>query len=97
MLKKFITTLGILAVTLSLHAQSTYFNVTETEPFKDSRSGSSLEGAFTLASGKDTFEMIQENKGKTVYRPYLGTYDYDKFILANLSKSKKQFLILSKK
>lgn len=49
------------------------------------------------ANGKDTFEMIQENKGKTVYRPYLGTYDYDKFILANLSKSKKQFLILSRK
>lgn len=48
-------------------------------------------------NGKDTFEMIQENKGKAVYRPYLGTYDYDKFILANLSKSKKQFLILSKK
>ena len=49
------------------------------------------------ADGKDTFEMIQENKGKAVYRPYLGTYDYDKFILANLSKSKKQFLILTKK
>lgn len=49
------------------------------------------------ANGKETFEIIQENKGKTVYRPYLGTYDYDKFILANLSKSKKQFLILSKK
>ena len=49
------------------------------------------------ANGKDTFEIIQENRGKTVYRPYLGTYDYDKFILANLSKSKKQFLILSKK
>jgi len=49
------------------------------------------------ANGKDTFEMIQENKGKAIYRPYLGTYDFDKFILANLSKSKKQFLILSKK
>ena len=49
------------------------------------------------AKGKQTFELIQENKGKTIYRPYLGTFDYDKFILGNMSKSKKQFLILSKK
>jgi len=49
------------------------------------------------AEGKETFEMIQENRGKTVYRPYLGTFDYNKFILANLSKNKKQFLVLSKK
>ena len=52
MLQKYITTLVILIMGLSAHAQSTYFNVTETEPFKDSRRGSSLEGAFTLASGE---------------------------------------------
>lgn len=51
MLKKMITTLGALLITLSIQAQSTYFNVTETEPFKDSRRGSSLEGAFTLDDG----------------------------------------------
>lgn len=49
------------------------------------------------ANGEKTFELIQENKGKTIYRPYLGTFDYDKFILANMSKNKKQFLVLSKK
>jgi len=49
------------------------------------------------SEGKQSFEKIQENKGKTVYRPYLGNFDYDKFILVNLSKSKKQFLVLSKK
>ncbi|MEM7185056.1 MAG: hypothetical protein AAF466_00250 [Bacteroidota bacterium] len=48
-------------------------------------------------NGEKTFELIQENKGKTIYRPYLGTFDYDKFVLANMSKSKKQFLVLSKK
>jgi hypothetical protein len=47
--------------------------------------------------GEHTFEVIQENKGKTIYRPYLGTFDYNKFILGNLSKSKKQFLVLTKK
>ena len=49
------------------------------------------------ANGEKTFELIQENQGKTVYRPYLGTFDYDKFILANMSKNKKQFLVLSRK
>lgn len=52
---------------------------------------------FDIETGDQTYEKIQENKGKTVYRPYLGTYDYDKFVMANLSKSKKQFLILTQK
>jgi hypothetical protein len=48
--------------------------------------------------GEQTFEMIKENDGrKDFYSPNGGNYDYDTFIMANLSKNKRQFLILTKK
>ncbi|WP_299767765.1 hypothetical protein [uncultured Dokdonia sp.] len=48
--------------------------------------------------GGETYQMIKENDGrKDFYSPSSGNYDYNTFIMANLSKNKRQFLILSKK
>ena len=88
---KYLTALGILFVSFCLQAQSSYFNVSETEPFKDSRRGSSLEGVFTLIDGN----VVAERAAKKDL--LIRAFDYNKFILANLSKNKKQFLVLSKK
>lgn len=48
--------------------------------------------------GEETYQMIKENDGrKDFYSPFRGNYDYNTFIMANLSKNKRQFLILTKK
>ncbi|MCL7754851.1 hypothetical protein [Polaribacter sp. Z022] len=45
--------------------------------------------------GKVTHEKIQDNKGKTKYIPYKGSYADGKFVLYNHSNNKKQLMILS--
>jgi hypothetical protein len=44
--------------------------------------------------GNVTHEKIQDNKGKTMYIPYRGSYANGKFVMYNHSKSKKQLMIL---
>jgi len=48
--------------------------------------------------GNDTYQMVKENDGrKDFYSPNRGNYSFNQFIMANLSKNKRQFLILTKK
>ncbi len=48
--------------------------------------------------GKETYELIKENDGKKdFYSPTRGSFDYDKFIMANLSKNKRRFMVLTRK
>jgi hypothetical protein len=49
--------------------------------------------AFTK-DGKISYEKIQDNKGKTFYLPYYGTYENDTFIMPSTSKKRKRFMIL---
>ncbi|GAA4898428.1 hypothetical protein GCM10023311_24180 [Flaviramulus aquimarinus] len=44
--------------------------------------------------GKVQYNKIQDNKGKTFYKPYYGVYDGERFITISRSSGKKQFLIL---
>ena len=49
-------------------------------------------------NGNETYELIKENDGKKdFYSPTRGSFDYDKFIMANLSKNKRRFLVLTRK
>lgn len=47
--------------------------------------------------GNLRYEKIQDNKGKTTYIPYLGSYKNGKFVMYNHSKGYKQIMILSSK
>lgn len=44
--------------------------------------------------GKVTYEKIQDNKGKTFYLPFYGTYENDTFIMPSTTKKRKRFMIL---
>lgn len=44
--------------------------------------------------GKVTYEKIQDNKGKTYYLPFYGTYENDTFIMPSTTKKRKRFMIL---
>ncbi len=49
-------------------------------------------------NGNETYELIKENDGKKdFYSPTRGSFDYDKFIMANLSKNKRRFMVLTRK
>ena len=45
-------------------------------------------------SGEVTYSKIQDNKGKTYYLPYFGTYQNDTFIMMSSGRKKRQFMIL---
>ncbi len=47
--------------------------------------------------GDVTREKIQENKGKTLYIPYLGNYRNDTFIMFNRSKLNRRLMVLKVK
>lgn len=44
--------------------------------------------------GEVTYSKIQDNKGKTYYLPYYGTYQDETFIMMSDGRKKKQFMIL---
>ena len=44
--------------------------------------------------GEVTYSKIQDNKGKTYYLPYFGTYQNDTFIMMSSGRKKRQFMIL---
>ncbi|WP_397446748.1 hypothetical protein [Polaribacter sp. R77954] len=44
--------------------------------------------------GNLDYEKIQDNKGKTTYIPYLGSYNNGKFVMYNHSKGRKQIMML---
>lgn len=46
------------------------------------------------ADGEATYTKVQDNKGKTYYTPFRGTYKNSKFVMMSDPKSKKQFMIL---
>jgi len=46
------------------------------------------------SNGEVFYNKIQNNKGKTYYLPYLGSYNNGKFIMASDARKKKQFMIL---
>jgi hypothetical protein len=46
-------------------------------------------------SGEVTYSKIQDNKGKTYYLPYFGTYQNDAFIMMSSGRKKRQFMILN--
>ena len=45
-------------------------------------------------NGQVNYNKIQNNKGKTYYLPYYGTYENNNFIMINSGKSKTQFMKL---
>lgn len=45
--------------------------------------------------GNLKYEKIQDNKGKTMYSPYLGSYNNEKFVMYNHSKGYKKIMILN--
>ncbi|MCF6279992.1 MAG: hypothetical protein L3J14_06560, partial [Flavobacteriaceae bacterium] len=45
-------------------------------------------------NGEVSYNKIQNNKGKTYYLPYLGSYYNGKFIMASDARKKKQFMVL---
>jgi len=45
-------------------------------------------------TGEVSYDKIQNNKGKTYYLPYHGTFENDIFIMMSSKKSKKKFMIL---
>ena len=44
--------------------------------------------------GEVTYSKIQDNRGKTYYLPYYGTYQDEKFIMMSSGRKKRQFMIL---
>ncbi|GAB5563050.1 MAG: hypothetical protein Wins2KO_01130 [Winogradskyella sp.] len=44
--------------------------------------------------GEVTYSKIQDNKGKTFYLPYFGTFEEGKFIMMSSGRKKRQFMIL---
>ncbi|MGF1555961.1 hypothetical protein [Paucihalobacter sp.] len=44
--------------------------------------------------GEVAYNKVQDNKGKTFYTPFRGTYKNTKFVMMSDAKSKKQFMIL---
>lgn len=55
---------------------------------------SSLYDIVYYANGEVSYDKIQDNKGKTHYIPYYGTFVNDKFIMMSTGMKKKQFMIL---
>lgn len=47
--------------------------------------------------GNSTIEKIQDNKGKTYYIPFLGSFTNNKFVMFNISKYKKRLMVLEAK
>lgn len=47
--------------------------------------------------GNLEYEKIQDNKDKTMYSPYLGSYNNGKFVMYNHSRGRKQIMVLSSK
>jgi len=45
-------------------------------------------------AGEVTYSKVQDNKGKTYYLPYYGTFQDDKFIMMSSGRKKRQFMIL---
>jgi len=45
-------------------------------------------------SGEVIYSKVQDNKGKTYYLPFYGTYQDDTFIMMSDGRKKKQFMIL---
>ena len=45
--------------------------------------------------GEVTYSKIQDNKGKTYYLPYYGTWQNDTFIMMSSGRKRKQFMILN--
>ena len=56
---------------------------------------SSLYDIVYNSSGEVTYSKIQDNKGKTYYLPYFGTYQDGTFIMMSDGRKKKQFMILN--
>lgn len=49
-------------------------------------------------SGEQTFEKIKDNDGrKDFFSPFKGSWEDETFVIPNFSKSKKRFLVLSRK
>lgn len=46
------------------------------------------------SNGDVSYDKIQNNKGKTFYLPYYGTFSNNKFIMMSSARKKKQFMIL---
>ena len=46
------------------------------------------------ADGEVSYDKIQDNKGKTMYIPFYGTFENDSFIMMSDGRTKKQFMIL---
>lgn len=55
---------------------------------------SALYNIIFKEGGKVVYEKIQDNKKKTKYLPFFGTYDFDRFIMPSNVINKKKFLIL---
>jgi len=55
---------------------------------------SSLYNIIFSKDGKISYEKIQDNKGKTYYLPYYGTFENNTFIMPSTSKKRKRFMIL---
>ena len=53
--------------------------------------------SFDKDTGDQSFNIIQENKGKSYYNPYTGNWGYNAFVMANLSKNKKTIFNLKEK
>ncbi len=44
--------------------------------------------------GEVSYDKIQDNKGKTYYLPYFGTYENGKFVMMSSGKKRRQFMTL---
>ena len=55
---------------------------------------SSLYDIVFTKNGEVSYDKIQDNKGKTSYTPYYGTYNNGEFIMMSDRRKKKQFMIL---
>ena len=44
--------------------------------------------------GAVSYDKVQDNKGKTYYLPYYGTYENGKFVMMSSGRKKKQFMIM---
>ncbi|MFC0604403.1 hypothetical protein [Winogradskyella pulchriflava] len=55
---------------------------------------SSLYDIVYNSSGEVLYNKVQDNKGKTYYLPYYGTYQDGKFIMMSSGRKKRQFMIL---
>ena len=55
---------------------------------------SSLYDIVYNSTGEVIYSKIQDNKGKTYYQPFYGTYQDGKFIMMSSGRKKRQFMIL---